>query len=506
MLCNRERYKMKFINMRNCIVVIITVVIFLTVGFGHAEDSGEKPLSDDIASRLNRTPPSLISGASSSGKNTKKTVPESLPVNSEGYVEIDLDTAVKFAVTENPAIKSARTRIDSARGKYLESKSAMGFNLKLQGNYTRIDPVPEAEIPLDGPDNPPTKLKMGNENNFSSRVVLQKILSTFGNLENSIRAAALQIDVQEMTLESAKQTVAYQAKADYFQALQATAMVDVAVDNRKIAEEQLKLTKKMYDNGVVPRYNVLKAELGVSRAEQGVVAAENGRQLAVARLLNTMALPLDTKVKLKVDYVADPVCIDREKAFITAVENRPEVHALVFSYRALEHLLKAAYKVNAPTLVFNSVYEKRSVTSFGAVPSQMTNMLNLEIPLYDSGAKKAKVTQAKASLDDITASSEQFYNGLNLEVKQAVLNIHELVIFMESSRKDVETAREGYTIARKRYENGISTQLELDDAQRELNLARINHLNAIYRYNTALAGLEKAVGVSWKGVVKNNEQ
>jgi outer membrane protein len=494
---------MNSIKMRNWIIVIVAVMLLSAFGFGHAEDQKKVSPFESITSKLNRTPPSFNPASMHSKDSTDKALTtESLPINPEGYVEIDLDTAVELAVTGNPAIRSAKTRIDSAKGKYLEAKSAMGFNLKVLGNYTRIDPVPEAEIPLGGPDEPPTKLKMGNENNFSARVVLQKILSTFGNLENTIKAAALQIDVQEMTLEATKQSVAYQAKADYFQALQATAMVDVAQDNLKIAEKQLKITQDMFHNGVVPRYNLLRAELGVSRAEQGVVAAENGRQLAVARLLTTMALPVNTKVELKVDYTADPVCVDGEKAFVMAVENRPEVHALVYSYRALEHLLKASYRVNAPTLVFNSVYERRTVTSFGAVPSQTTNMLNLEIPLYDSGGRKAKVTQAKASIDDIVASSEQFYNGLSLEVKQAVLNIHETVVLMESSRKDVETAREGYAIALKRYENGISTQLELDDAQRELNLARVNYLNAIYRYNTALAGLERATGVSWKGVVK----
>jgi outer membrane protein len=495
---------MNYKTTRNWSAAIIAVIIFLSLAIlsGYADEASESELTGNITSKINRMAPSFGPLPMSAEENSAiTTLPGDLSITPDGTVHLDLETIVRLAVARNPGIRSARTQIDKARGQFLEAKSSKGFKLKFMGNFTRIDPVPEAEIPLDGPDKPPTKFKMGNENNYSTRAALQKILSTFGRLENTIRAAALQIDVQEMTFEATKQAVAFQAKSDYFQALQATAMVDVALDNLNIAEEQYKITKDMLDNGVIPRYNLLRAELGVSRAKQGVVAAENVRNLSVARLLSTISLPLDTKVELKVDYLADPVYVDGEKAFILAVENRPEVHALVYSYRALEHLLKSAYKLNAPTLVFNSTYEYRSASSFGAVPSQLTNMLNLEIPIYDSGERNAKITQAKASLDDITASSEQFYNGLNLEVRQAVLNIQELVLLMEASRKDVETAREGYAIARKRYENGISTQLELDDAQRELNLARVNYLNSIYRYNTALAGLERAIGVSWKGVV-----
>jgi len=73
---------------------------------------------------------------------------------------------------------------------------------------------------------------------------------------------------------------------------------------------------------------------------------------------------------------------------------------------------------------------------------------------------------------------------------------------MDAARKDVETAREGYQIALARYENGISTTLELDDARRSYSNSQAIYINILYEYGIAVAKLEKATATEWKGVQK----
>jgi outer membrane protein len=65
---------------------------------------------------------------------------------------------------------------------------------------------------------------------------------------------------------------------------------------------------------------------------------------------------------------------------------------------------------------------------------------------------------------------------------------------IESQKRAVELAELGYKIARKRFESGLGTQLEVSNAEVNLAQARLNYLQAIYDYLIAMSDLEKLTG------------
>jgi outer membrane protein TolC len=57
-----------------------------------------------------------------------------------------------------------------------------------------------------------------------------------------------------------------------------------------------------------------------------------------------------------------------------------------------------------------------------------------------------------------------------------------------------ETAQLSYDIIQYRYKNGISSRLELTDAELELTTAQSNYLEAVYDYLSSRIALDKLVG------------
>jgi len=82
-----------------------------------------------------------------------------------------------------------------------------------------------------------------------------------------------------------------------------------------------------------------------------------------------------------------------------------------------------------------------------------------------------------------------------LSVKQAYLDIEAARRAYLSQQETVEQARAAYRIARVRWENGISTSLELTDAELNLSEARVMLDQSLAAYRISLAGLEQAVGL-----------
>jgi outer membrane protein len=116
------------------------------------------------------------------------------------------------------------------------------------------------------------------------------------------------------------------------------------------------------------------------------------------------------------------------------------------------------------------------------------------MPLFDGFRSKGRVQQARANLHSAQYELERVRKVIRLEVTKAVQDLQSLQREYESQMATVDLAQEAYAIAETRFLNGLSTQLELTDAETALHFARTNFAETLYRYNTAIATVERALG------------
>ena len=121
---------------------------------------------------------------------------------------------------------------------------------------------------------------------------------------------------------------------------------------------------------------------------------------------------------------------------------------------------------------------------------------------FDGGATNARVKQAKQALLAARETEQQTREAVQLAVKQAYLNIRSAAQRVEASQSAVAEAEESFKIARVRYQAGVGINLDVLDAQLNLNQAQTNYIQALYDYNVGIAQLEQAMGVDVRsGVV-----
>ncbi|MFC3157844.1 TolC family protein [Chryseobacterium arachidis] len=120
--------------------------------------------------------------------------------------------------------------------------------------------------------------------------------------------------------------------------------------------------------------------------------------------------------------------------------------------------------------------------------------LNVNIPIFTGGATKAKINQAEIDIQDLDQDIQNTQLQLSLDYKNAVTNMENALINIESMQDNVGLAERVQKNTQSNYQYGLATLTEVLDAENALTQAKQNYANALLDYKQAEIKLIKAKG------------
>ncbi len=164
------------------------------------------------------------------------------------------------------------------------------------------------------------------------------------------RFAKLGVDLSKASVETAKRDIVLQVRVGYFNILRAEKFLDVAQQQVKQFEAQLEVTKAFFDVGIVPKNDVLQAEVNLANARQSLIKAEN--DVATAKASFNILLRREINAPLEVvDILAyKPFPLGFEAALEEALRQRPEVKAAQLNIDQAKENVKVARSGFFPTI------------------------------------------------------------------------------------------------------------------------------------------------------------
>jgi outer membrane protein TolC len=120
--------------------------------------------------------------------------------------------------------------------------------------------------------------------------------------------------------------------------------------------------------------------------------------------------------------------------------------------------------------------------------------VQLQIPIFKGGKTNARVSQAQIGYNQALEQERNATEALKTQALSIVYKIEQAVKRIEGQEKTVQQAEQGYEIAKRRFTNGLATQLEVNDAELALRQARLNKVQAIYDLKVAESELETVLG------------
>jgi outer membrane protein TolC len=156
------------------------------------------------------------------------------------------------------------------------------------------------------------------------------------------------------------------------------------------------------------------------------------------------------------------------------------------------NLQKAAY---LPTIsgYYNYTY-KLLKPAFDMSPAHMLG-LQMNIPVFSSGERRAKVRQAKIDLETTQNNMAMLEDQLSIQFKQLKFNLLSAVESFENQKKNVEVSREVYKSLKTKYEQGVISSLELTTADNNYLKAESDYLTSMLEVLRAQNELNTLTGV-----------
>lgn len=408
---------------------------------------------------------------------------------------LGVDDAVRRALATNEAVLLARTETERLEAELRQVIAAALPQLSADADYTNNIEKP---VIFFDTDDGVERITLGSDYDVDAGLMLkQKVLDLrFGAAR---RAASLLRDAAEASVEDVRVAIAFAARLAYYDALLARELAGVQRQALEQAGRRLTQVEEFFNAGTAAEFDLLTAQVEVDNIRPELIQAENALAVALERLRRVTGIeagvPLDLVDDFPRGFDAPPI----EQALEAALAERSDLAALRLAAEAAEERLTIAERSTFPRLDLESGLRRRA-SSADVFPgddefsTSWTATLGFTWPIFEGGARAGRVAAAEAVLRSEQLALEQRLEDARLEVRQAVLALGAAEQAVEASKANVRRAERALDIAGVRYRNGLSTQVELNDAELAVTRARSNAARALYDAATAHAELLVATG------------
>ena len=419
-----------------------------------------------------------------------------------GQTPLSLRQAVSMALEKNPQRRMAVADQHAAEAGVQEARSGLLPRVSFTESATRgNDPVyvfgtrlrqerfTVADFALNRL-NTPTPI-----GNFSSRFSGNwSLFDSFANLKSLARAKDLQ-QAAGHQLERADQETIFRVVQAYLGLLLAQKEQDVAEQSVKTAQSILDRSQARYQSGVVVQSDLLSAQVRLASRQEELIRARSNLAFAAAQLDTAMGVPADTEFQpsqgLSEGALPQAALADLETR---ALASRPDLKQIAAQQTAQEKSVSIAKSAFGPKLNAFGGWETESATLSQVQGNNWVAGLELQLDLFQGGARKAQLTREKALQERIAAAHQAAADQVRLEVRRAYYDFDSARQQVVVGQAAVGQAEESMRINQNRYDAGITTITDLLTIEEATRRTQTGYWEAVYRLRTSYANLELAAG------------
>jgi outer membrane protein len=405
-----------------------------------------------------------------------------------------LDEAWALALQQDHSLAAARSQAEAAGFEAQAARAQRWPTLAVGGSYTQLDDSPAFDFSFTGlPITPPELFKDDKFMTGSATVTVP--LFTSGRISSSIAAAEARERGVGAQVSAATSDVKLAVADAYVAVLRARKAHGVATSNVQTLEALTRDTTSMFERELVPKNELLAVQVALANARQNELRAANAEEVAAAAYNRRLGAPLDRQVELS-ETLAVPADLSRDLPELVeqAKSRRTELAAFDAQAEAYGQLARTERSRVLPQVALSGGYQYLENQFLDDDTVGMAG-IGVQWAMFDGGQSRKRA----AALDRNRRATEQqradASSQIELQVRQAYLDIHESRQRVVVTAQAAEQADENLRIARERYTAGLGTQTQLLEAETLRVQALKNRDDATLDAGLAQLRLARAVGV-----------
>jgi len=402
---------------------------------------------------------------------------------------VSLDDALKLAAGESETVWVAQAGVMRAVGNQRIARSGFFPQITGSASYTRTLRSQFSGLDFGGGG---SNLPFGRENQYSLSLSLSQLLFDAGQTAARHRATQAQRRAAEIGVDSALAATFLDVTQAYFDAQLGDRLVEIAEASLAQTEETLRVTEVAFKVGDKAEFDVLRARVTRDNQLPVLIRRRTDRSEAYLRLKQLLEVPAGDELVLTT-AVADPVP-RFAKASDASPERRAPVRQAAENVSAGEAQVDEAEAQRLPAVRLTSQYSPVAYPASGLprrsdFREDWSVTLGLTVPILTWGRLRGNVMVAQGTLSEARARLEQTREAAALEAQTARDALAEAEATLAGNTSTVEEAQHAYQISQVRFREGISAQIELSDAQLQLEQAQVNRALALRDVQVARARL-----------------
>jgi outer membrane protein len=388
---------------------------------------------------------------------------------------ITLKEAIDLTLGYNKTLKTNKVKIEEASAAIQEAYEKQLPEASISGSYLYLPIQPN--------------ITMKNVSDSGGGIKVNQViygmanasvpLYTGGKLKYGIESAKYLEQAAKLDADNDRNQVILNAVNACINLYKAYTAIGLVKENLQQARQRVKDFTNLEKNGLLPRNDLMKAELQASNIELALLDAQTNYKLASVNMDLMMGIPEQTELIPDRAGLALPESI---KAFEDyeqdALKNRKDINALAFREKAAGLGIKTAKSNYYPSLAVTGGYIAADIPNFLSIANAVNIGIGVKYDLASLWKTKTKIQQAQLKVQEIKLNEETLNDNVRLQVNQA----YQLYLLsrkkIEVLEKSVEQATENYRITKNKYDNSLASTQELLDADVALLQTKLSVTNA----------------------------
>jgi len=326
-----------------------------------------------------------------------------------------------------------------------------------------------------------------------------QLITDFGKTGNLVASSKLQEKAQNANALATTEDIVLAADQAFFNALQAQALLKVAQQNVGTRQTTQSQISAMTSNKLKSTLDLSFADVNLSQAKLLMLDAQNNVDSTMAAL--DAVLGLDRQVAYELVDDSPPLSsppADADQLLQLALQQRPDLEALNLSQQAAVKFSHAERDQMLPSI--------SAAGTVGTVPIRpaiyyLNNWwggigVNMNIPVFNGFLYSAQAKEASIRAQAASEQSRDLRDRIARDVRTAWLASNTAYQRVAVTAELLSEANLALKLAQTRYQLGLSSIVELSQAQFQQTDAAIGNTDAQYQYRLALATLNYQTGAT----------
>lgn len=410
-------------------------------------------------------------------------LPSDTPANPGTQMTLSLKQAEALALKNNPQISLARLMALASQQVAREVRSNLWPTAT--GNLTGVDSRANSRITAGGLNNPIIYERA------AAGVIVSQLITDFGRTTNLNSSANLAARAESQNAIATKEQILLAVDQAFYGALQAHAVLTVAQQTVSARQTVADQVQALFKSKLRSELDSSFANVNLAQAKLLVLDAENDENAALATLSMVLGYSQTQSFQLAEDataFSAPPGNVD--DLVSQAFSKRPEILSLEYQEQSAQKFHTAERDLLLPDIravgVVGDTPVRNPVLSnwYGAVG------VNVEIPLFNGFLYTARSKESSLKAQAAHERLLDLRNRISRDVRTGWLNANTAYARLGVTQQLLDQSSLALDLAQTRYRLGLSSIVELSQAQLQQTQAQISNAQAAYDYRLALAVLQ----------------